>query len=58
MWDLLAVCTSVYHQLLNQQGGTYGVDDGGVRIKGAGALWQLATLAMNKIRQNNMRTPV
>jgi hypothetical protein len=23
VWDLLAVCTSVYHQLSNQKGGTY-----------------------------------
>ncbi len=34
------------------------VDDGGVRIKGAGALRQLATLAIDKVRQNNLKTLV
>jgi hypothetical protein len=43
---------------VNQMGGHSSVDDGGVRIKGAGALRWLATLAMNKVKQNNLRTPV
>ncbi len=34
------------------------VNDGGVRITGASVLWQLATLAINKVRQNNLRTLV